>query len=139
MSARVALVGLLVVATAAFVVGTSIERSSGGEAHAGPAGESAERHPEESGHEDLESTPLVVAAAAFALVVAFAVWQRPGARRLLLFVLVAMVAFAVLDVREVAHQVDEHDTGLAVLAALVAGLHLAVAAVALLAPRDSLA
>jgi hypothetical protein len=154
MSARVSLVALLVVSTAAFVSGTSIERSSGGEAHAEPAGEAGERAGEaaesgeaaeqggeaaESDGESLESTPLVAAAAAFSLALALAVWLRPGWRRLLLCVAIAMVAFALLDVRELAHQVDEQDTGLALLAAVVAGLHLAAAAVALLAPRDSLA
>jgi hypothetical protein len=41
-----------------------------------------------------------------------------------------MLAFAVLDVREVFHQLDEDRDGLALLAALVAVLHLASAAVA---------
>jgi hypothetical protein len=57
-----------------------------------------------------------------------------------------MVALAALDVREVVHQVDEHNGGLAALAGVVAALHLAAAAIALsmgrsraLAPRDSLA
>jgi hypothetical protein len=42
-----------------------------------------------------------------------------------------MVVFAVLDLREVVHQLDEDNGGLAVLAGVVAALHLAAAAVAL--------
>ena len=42
-----------------------------------------------------------------------------------------MVVFAALDVREVIHQLDEDNGGLALLAGVVAGLHLAAAAVAL--------
>ena len=49
-----------------------------------------------------------------------------------------MLAFALLDVREVFHQLDEDHDGLTLLAALVATLHLASAAVAaLLAGRRS--
>jgi hypothetical protein len=43
---------------------------------------------------------------------------------------VAMLAFAALDVREVFHQGDINESGLAVLAGAVAALHLAAAAVA---------
>jgi hypothetical protein len=137
MTARIVLVALVLASTAGFVVGTSIERSSGGEAHAESGGESGEAA--DRGGESLESTPLVVAAAAFSLALAVAIWLRPAWRRLLLFAALAMVAFAVVDVRELFHQVDERDAGLALVAAVVAGLHLASAAVALLAPRDSLA
>ena len=48
-----------------------------------------------------------------------------------------MVVFAVVDVREVFHQLDEDKDGLALLAALVAALHLAAAAVALWFGRSS--
>ena len=46
-------------------------------------------------------------------------------------VAVVMVVFAVVDVREVFHQLDEDKDGLALLATLVAALHLAAAGVAL--------
>ena len=49
---------------------------------------------------------------------------------LLAFVAVVMFAFAALDVREVVHQAGIDETGLAVLAGVVAALHLAAAAVA---------
>ena len=62
-------------------------------------------------------------------------WLRPGSRPLLALVVLAMVAFAVLDVREVVHQLDEDNGGLALLAAAVAALHLGVAAVAVALAR----
>jgi hypothetical protein len=77
---------------------------------------------------DLEATPFVVIAAAFSLGPAMAVWLRPESRALLGLVAAAMVALAVLDVREVVHQLDEDNGGLAVLAGVVAVLHLAAAA-----------
>jgi hypothetical protein len=181
MNRRLLLVVLLVVSTAAFVVGVSVERSSG-DSHDEPAATAASREAAESGEEhadegaegeasqsaveadsegageagqdedesvlgvDLEATPFVVLAAAASLGLAVAVWLRPEWRPLLGLVAAVMVAFAALDVREVVHQVDEHNGGLAVLAGVVAALHLAAAAIALsmgrsraLAPRDSLA
>jgi hypothetical protein len=181
MNRRLVLVALLVVSTAAFVVGVSVERSSG-DSHDEPAAapessepaESGEEHAEEGAEEvasetaeearseeagaepdedeeervlgvDLEATPFVVLAAVFSLGLALAVWLRPEWRLLLALVAAAMVVFAALDVREVVHQVDEDNGGLAVLAGVVAALHLA-AAVALplgraaaLAPGEPLA
>jgi hypothetical protein len=46
-------------------------------------------------------------------------------------VVVACLAFTAFDLREVAHQAGESRTGLALVAALVAALHLAAAATAL--------
>jgi hypothetical protein len=43
-----------------------------------------------------------------------------------------MVVFAALDVRELVHQLDESDCGLAALAGAVALLHLAAAVAAML-------
>lgn len=80
---------------------------------------------------DLEATPFVVVAAAVALGLALAVWLRPEWRLVLGLVAAAMVVFAVLDVREVVHQIDEDNGWLAVLAGLVAALHVVAAAVAL--------
>jgi len=183
MQPRVMLVLLLVAATALFVVGVSIEKSSGdtydeasaaateqgggaetGDEHAGEsgeaaesgraaqsgeAGETAEGHIEPAAGKaseedetlvgiDLEATGFVALAAAVSLAVALAVWLRPGWALLLAVVVVVMVAFAALDVREVFHQVDEDDGGLALLAGVVAALHLATAAGALLMRRASL-
>ena len=102
----VLLVALLLVATAAFVVGVSVERAQGEtQAEAAPkAGELGHEEGAESG----EEAPLVG---------------------------LAMVAFAALDVREVIHQLDEDNEGLALLAGVVAALHLGVAAVALVIVR----
>lgn len=172
MRLRVVLIALLVVATAAFVVGVSIERSQG-ENHAEPAtavaGEGEAGQPAEAGHEDgavsgeaaraeespgahadegnaekflgidYEAVPFIVLAAAFSLALAAAVWLLPGSVPVLALVVVAMVAFTALDVREVVHQLDEDNGGLALLAGVVAALHLGVAAVALAPARGAAA
>jgi hypothetical protein len=168
-SPRLLLVALLVASTAAFAVGASVERSSdeshdksaaaveSSEAAGGEASETGEEahseevagRAEEGGEEsvlgvDLDGTPFVVLGAVASLGLALAVWLHPEWRLLLGLVAAAMVAFAVLDAREVVHQVDEDNGGLAVLAGVVAVLHLAAAAVAFsigrsaaVAPRDS--
>ena len=48
----------------------------------------------------------------------------------LLAIAVIAAAFAVLDIAEVSHQLDEDRTGLAVLAATIAAMHGATAALA---------
>lgn len=159
MQPRLLLVLLLVASTALFVVGVSIEKSSGetrdepsaaaaeqgGGEESGEAGESqAEASAAEESEEDetllgidLEATPLVALAAAASLALALAVWLRPGWALLLAGVVVVMVAFAALDVREVFQKLDEDEGGLALLAGVVAALHLAAAGVALLMRRAS--
>ena len=78
----------------------------------------------------MESTPLIVLAVLAGLGLAAAVATRLGQLRgFLLAVAVIALAWAVLDVREAVHQLDESQTGIAVLALLVAALHLAAAAV----------
>jgi hypothetical protein len=173
MNLRAAVVGLIVLATIGFVVGTTIERNSE-EAHAdspsaassensgesqGEAGESEEHRAAESGGEststessggeaahgefqpfgiDIEAVPFIVLGALGSLAIAAAVWIRPRSLPILGIAAVAMVLFAALDVREVFHQVDENRTALAVLAGVVAVLHLAAAAViGLLARADA--
>jgi hypothetical protein len=54
-----------------------------------------------------------------------AAWLRADSVPLLALVAVAMLAFAVLDVREVIHRSDINNTWLAILAASVATLHTA--------------
>jgi hypothetical protein len=142
MTARRLLAGLIVVATAAFVAGTAIERNTEvrheptemrGEAigHHGEAAGGAE-HAEglEPFGVDIEAAPFVIAAALGSLALAFAAWRWPHSAPVLMVVALAMLAFAVLDVREVGHQGDEGRAGLAVLAAVIALMHLAAAAVA---------
>jgi hypothetical protein len=141
MALRTLLVGLIVVATALFVIGVAIERSSDTEAHHETAGA---KHEESSGEGregterselrplgiDVEAWPFVVLAAAVALGLALGAWLRPDVTWLMWVLAIAMLAFAVLDVREVAHQLDVDEAGLAVLAGAVAVLHAAAALVA---------
>jgi hypothetical protein len=144
---------LIAVATVAFAVGVSIESS---DTHTEPAeaahAESEEGEAAEAGHVgaeseesgahgesedekvlgiDLESTPLVVLAVIASLALAMAVWLRPDVRGLLALTALAMLVFAALDVPEVFHEIDESESGLAVLAGVVAALHLGAAALAL--------
>lgn len=151
---------LIVAATIAFAIGVAIERSqeSGGESGAEVShveagstegtveGESAEAgHVEgevssEAGHsdssEDLlgidpESVGLVILAVIVSLALATAVWLLPDLRGLLWLVVLAMLVFAALDVREFIHQLDESRTGLALLVALVTLFHAGAALIAL--------
>jgi hypothetical protein len=160
---RSLLVVLLVVSTVAFVLGVSIERSSADThaesapaAESGEAGEGSAEHAEEAGEGhteaaqpeadedgsesffglDYEATPFVALAAAFSVALAAAVWLRPRRALLLGAVAVGMVLFAVLDVREVVHQIDESKGGLAVLAGVVALCHLAAGGLAVLMRRS---
>lgn len=106
LSPRNLLATLIVVSTVLFVVAVSIEKAESG--HEEPAHVEAG----ESGHDEEdeeifgiepESTPLIVLAA---------------------------VAFAVFDVAEAGHLVEESEGGLVVIAVLVGALHLAAAWVA---------
>jgi hypothetical protein len=159
------LVGLVVLATAGFVVGTSIERDKGESRHESAAtlkaeGGSTHGHAEGTAAEtatsgertgsnaapvhhaelkplgvNVEAVPFIVLAAAGSIALAGAVWLRPRWVPLLLGVAAAMLIFAVLDVREVVHQSDESRTGLATLAGAVAALHAGAAIVAALLAR----
>ena len=145
---------LLVLGAALFVVGVVVEHGSHHEesvATPAPApaesGESAshdeaaeraatgtqtaESHGESGADEkilglDVESPALVSLGVAASLILAILVWWRP---RPLVFVAVAVAAaaFVVLDVAEVAHQLDRSEGGLAALAVLVAVVHLGAA------------
>ena len=150
---RSLLVALIVASTALFVVGVSIERSDShhdDEPDAGHVGteegESSEAHEDgsesyETTHDedsedetvlgvDLESTPFIVLAALVSLALALGVWMRPDSAALLGIVALVMLAFAVFDLAEVGHQIEESEVGLVLIAGLVAGLHLAASAVA---------
>jgi hypothetical protein len=148
---RLRLPALIAVATLLFAIGVAAEPAdehhdggAGTEATehvAGEEGESAEVHAAEDGagdgdeSEDLlgvdvESTPLVIVAVAVSLLLALAAYLRPGSRPLLFVIAVAMIAFAALDIREVVHQIDESNGGVAAIAAVVAVLHLAASGVA---------
>ena len=126
MSLRVLLVALVISATAAFVVGVSIERGNEPTQHAASeAAASSDEHQEAGGEgeqdaegESAEGTTNT---------------EEPHAELRPLGVDVEawpFVAVAALDVREVFHQADINENGLAVLAGGVAALHLAAAAAA---------
>jgi hypothetical protein len=139
---RALFVVLVVVATAAFVVGVAVERSSSDEHVAEPAGEGLEEpHGEEQADDqllgvDIEAAPFVALAAIGSLLIAAGVWLRPKLAAVLALAVVSMLAFTAFDIRELFHQFDEERTGLAVLAGVIALLHLAasVAAFALRRP-----
>jgi hypothetical protein len=120
--------------------------AAGGEAHAESGGESEAVHAAEGAagaptgtetHAELrpmginiEAWPFVIAAVLASLVLAAVGWLRPQTPALLAAVAIAMLAFAALDIREVAHQIDIDKDGVAVLAGAVAVLHLAAAVAA---------
>jgi hypothetical protein len=150
---RWTLVALLVAWTVLFAGGASIERSEV-ETHAEPAtalseaaeaegahDEEGEAHSEQAAGEtesegervlgvDLESTPLIVLAVVAGLgLVALAATCFGRLRGVLLAIAAIALVWAILDVREVAPQLDESPDGIAVIAMTVAVLHLAAAAV----------
>jgi len=153
---RQAIAVLLIVAAGLFVVGVTsenddahsdepaVEASEHNEATEAAEvreAESAERSTSEAAESteddeervlgiDVESPLLVTAAVLVSLLLAALVWRRPD-RRLLIVIAVVAAAFAVLDIAEVAHQLDEDNTGLALLAGLIAALHAAAAALAI--------
>jgi hypothetical protein len=132
------LVVLLASSTVLFAVGIGLERAAGDtqgveerseEPHTDEAEEVAEVGERVAGL-DLESTPVVALAVAVGLVLTAAVLTRAGRdRRVLPAIAIEMLAWALLDLREVAHQLDESHTGVAAVAGVVAALHLAAAAV----------
>ena len=155
LSWRFSLAALLAVATLLFAIGVIAERSSADEqveptasAESGEAGHAeegahaAEEAPsteggasESSGEElagvDFESTPLIVLAVLAGLTLTAAAATELGRRRaFLLAVVVIALAWAVLDVRELFHQLDESRGGIAAVAVAVAVLHCLAAAVA---------
>ena len=69
------------------------------------------------------------------LLLAAGCWFRPEWRWLLVVTAFAMAAFAVLDLREVIHQLGESDAGLASVAGAVATLHVAAAVTAVIVSR----
>lgn len=145
---------VMLLATAAFVIGLTIEKNQGHsdsgieQAHSGEAPETHERAestaPETHGAEiqsneservagiDVESTPIIVlgVAVSLALVGAVLKWPRP---EMYAIAAVFCVGFALLDGSELAHQLDENSTTVATFAGLALALHLGAAAVATLA------
>jgi hypothetical protein len=144
---------LLIVAAALFVIGVTSERDEdthsdeptsetgehdeATEADEGTETPTAEPAEGETGENevrvlgiDVESPLAIAAAVVVSVLLAGVVWRRPT-RRLLVVIAVVAAAFAVLDIAEVVHQVDENRTGLALLAGVIAAAHAAAAALAL--------
>jgi hypothetical protein len=147
---RWTVVALLVASTALFAVGVIAERSST-DAHSDPAsvhvGEGLSAN--EAGHTEtaardtdtetneavlgvnIESTPLLALAVILGLGLAVLTATRLGRPPAVLLALaVIALAWVALDVREVVHQLDESRTGIAIIAIVVAVLHLTVALLA---------
>ena len=99
---------------------------SGSGAAVAESGQETEFHPLGV---NLESTPLVIAAALLSLLLAGVVALRPR-RGVLAAVAVVAAAFTVLEVVEVAHQVSQSRPGLVALAAIAGLLHAAVVVLA---------
>lgn len=137
---------LMLLGTAAFAIGVSVEKNQGpaetvteathtDEAPEGEGVEGAESPPEQSettGGINLESTPVIALGVILSLAAAGAVMRWPR-RGVFAAAAVFCILFSVFDGREVLHQLDENAGGIATLAALALVLHLGAATVASLA------
>lgn len=150
---------LMLLATAAFVIGASVERNDehtgtgAEEAHTQEQGqgeaqghaegdepesaaegdtEDSDAHAEESetlAGIDTESTSLIVLGAVLSMAIAWLVLQRPRRETYAVATLFCL-GFAALDGRELAHQIDENSASVAVFAVLALLLHLGASSVA---------
>ncbi len=104
-----------------------------GQANTAAEGVEQHRSTGESGEELLginpESAGLTAVVTVVSLLLAALLVVRPG-KGLLVTVVVVGLVFAALDVREVAHQANESNAGLLVMALITGLLHLSVAVVA---------
>jgi hypothetical protein len=154
---RGALVLLLVATGCLFAVGSTIERhhrhheSTAAKSSEAKGGQTTSESGGETGSESSKPTPaehgaspeagarilginteslaLSIIAVVASLLLAAAVWLRP-VRLVLVAVVVFGLVFAAGDGRELVHQLDDSNSGLAAVAALLLVLHLAVAALA---------
>ena len=154
---RGALVLLLVGSAILFLVGSTIERNhrhhettgakptevAGGKSgsETGAEGSKSTATHAEAGHGEAgvkilgvntESLALSIVAVISSVLLAAAVLARVWPRMVLLAVAAFGLVFAAGDTREVVHQLDDSNTGLAVVAGLLIGLHLIVALLAAL-------
>jgi hypothetical protein len=149
---RAALVLLLVGSGLLFAIGSTIERhqlhnerpavtagngesgESGGESGSEGSTEHVDKSHGEAGVKFLgvntETLALTVVAVVASPLLALAVWLGRWPRAILLLVLGFGLVFAAGDGRELVHQLDESNAGLAAIAAILTGLHLTVAALA---------
>jgi hypothetical protein len=149
--ARLTAAVLILASAAAFAIGVAVEHHSEGAEHAavtatagtdpdgGHEGADQSRPAE---HSELlfgvnpESTGLVVTAVVVSVLFAAAILTI-GTPWLAGLIAVLMLAFAALDVREILHQFGESHLGLALLAILVAVLHVLAAAMAVRVTRTA--
>ena len=160
---RAALVLLLVGSGLLFAIGSTIERhqhhaehpaaapgeneqsgESGGENNSSETTTPVERSHGETGVKLLgvntESLALTIVAVVASLLLGLAVWLRRWQRLTLLCAAGFGLVFAAGDARELIHQLDESNAGLASIAAILLGLHLTVTALAAaLYPREGTA
>ncbi len=133
---------LLIAAAALFAVGVATEGDSHDDgvapvesgAHNEATEQAEHNEASESGGEtivgiNLESTPLVVLAVIVSVALAAANW-RADRRLILLVTALFAVAFAVLDVAELSHQIQKSAATVAAIAAIIAVLHAAAALLA---------
>ena len=156
---RAWLVLLLVGSGLLFAVGSTIERhqhhhehpatvagkSGSGESSGGESGSSESTTHVESAHGErgvtllgvnTESLALSILAVVASLGLALAVWLGCWPRLTLLAVAGFGLVFAAGDARELVHQLDDSNGGLAAIAAILLGLHLTISTVAVaLFPR----
>jgi len=151
---RAALVLLLVGTGLLFAIGSTIERhqhrgeacpsagsptestsgESGSQSGSGESAKHVEKSHGEAGAKILgvntESVAFMVVAVVASLLLALAVWLGRWPRLVLLGVAGFGLVFAAGDGRELVHELDESHAGLAAIAAILIGLHLAVTALA---------
>jgi len=153
---RVALVLLLIGSGLLFAIGSTIERhqrhaeqpstaatsstesgtsgESGSESGSGESAKHVEKGHGEAGARILgvntESVALTVVAVVLSLLLALVVWLGRWSRLALFCVAGFGLVFAAGDGRELVHQLDESHAGLAAVAAILIGLHLAVSVLA---------
>jgi hypothetical protein len=146
---------LMLLSTAAFVIGVTIEKNQGHsesgveQAHSGEAGEAhGQTEGETTGTEtqsetsetvagvDVESTPIVLLGVVVSLALIGAVLRWPR-REVYAIAAVLCLGFAILDGSELAHQLDENSGTVATFAGLALVLHLGPAAIAALAAARS--
>lgn len=148
---------LLIVGAALFAIGASAERHNHNDTDAAPAavattgegtvaaeGSEAAEAAEAAGNAtsvvgesadekvlgvNPEATPLVVLAVIVSLILAVATWLSNNKVVLLITAGFAAV-FAVFDIAELVHQIDRSESGLAVLAAILAVIHAGTALLA---------
>jgi hypothetical protein len=125
--------------------GESGSEGTGGESGAENGATESPKHAESSGESGVtilgvntESLALTVVAVVASLLLALLVWLGRWPRLVLLGVAAFGLVFAAGDGRELVHQLDESNGGLAAIAAVLIALHLAVSVLAAaLFPRRS--